>query len=336
MIDFSNILIDWYANNKRDLPWRHTNDPYKVWLSEIILQQTRVEQGMPYYSKFVNQFKTVNDLANAELDEVLKAWQGLGYYSRARNLHKAAQQVVEYYGGEFPNTYKELLKLKGVGDYTASAIASFCFKESTPVLDGNVYRFISRFYGVDTEINTPKALRQFKEILNQLIDVETPDIFNQSIMEFGAMHCKPKLALCESCIFDDKCFALSKNRVYDFPVKVKSKKSKDRYFNYLVCVDNEDVFFNKRIEKDIWSNLYEFPLVESKDLYQNEFINGVNVLKISKEYKHKLSHQNIWAKFYLVDKLPSIVKYDKIKVKSIDKYPVHRLMDKFLNVTDWV
>lgn len=335
MTNFNKILISWYKKNKRDLPWRDTIDPYKIWLSEIILQQTRVEQGMPYYFKFVSQFKTVNDLANADLDSVLKAWQGLGYYSRARNIHKAAQQVVNDYDGEFPKTYKELLKLKGVGDYTASAIASFCYKEITPVLDGNVYRFVSRLYGIETEINTPKAKREFKEVLNELIDKKHPDVFNQAIMEFGAMHCKPKLASCDSCVFSNSCYAFSQDKVYDYPNKAKSKKSKDRYFNYLVCLDKGNVYLNKRVEKDIWSNLYEFPLVESKEFYDGESLKGISIKNVSKQYKHILSHQNIWAKFYLVDSLSNSITADKVNINELTKYPVHRLLDKFLSDTDW-
>lgn len=336
MRDFSAILIEWYNNNKRELPWRDTINPYHIWLSEIIMQQTRVEQGLPYYLKFVNQFKTVNDLAEADIDDVLKAWQGLGYYSRARNLQAAAKQVVNDYKGVFPTTHKELLKLKGVGDYTASAIASFCFKESTPVLDGNVYRFISRLYGIKTEINTPKAVKEFKEVLHDLIDEKHPDTFNQAVMEFGALHCKPKQALCESCVFADKCYAFSKNEVYDFPVKAKAKKSKDRYFNYLIYINEGKTFVKKRTRKDIWNNLYEFPMVESKKDFDVESFSDMNVLEVSKTYKHILSHQNIWAKFYLVDNLSLNETAEEIEIENIGNFPVHRLLDKFLTDTNWL
>lgn len=336
MTNFANILIKWYNQNKRELPWRETQDPYKVWLSEIILQQTRVEQGMPYYKEFIKKFKTVKELAEADLDEVLKTWQGLGYYSRARNLHAAANQVINEFDGEFPSTYKELLKLKGVGDYTASAIASFCFKENTPVLDGNVYRFISRLYGIETTINSPKAVKEFKLVLNDLIDKNNPDLFNQAVMEFGATHCKPKLALCESCVFKDSCYAFSEDKVYSFPVKAKAKKSKDRYFNYLVYINDGEVFLHQREGQDIWSNLYEFPMVESKSFYEKEQQKGVSILKVSKYYKHILSHQNIWAKFYLVKTKPQLKNSLRAKIKEIDTYPVHRLLDKFLNDTEWL
>jgi A/G-specific adenine glycosylase len=334
------ILIDWYIVSRRDLPWRHTKEPYLIWLSEIILQQTRVEQGKPYYLAFVDNFPTVNELASADLNEVLKLWQGLGYYSRARNLHFTAQDIVNNMKGEFPRSYKGLLKLKGVGDYTASAIASFSYKEVVPVLDGNVYRFISRLYGISTEINTPKANKEFKEVLYELIDKNNPDIFNQSIMEFGALNCTPKKPLCDSCVFNDSCYALSHNKVFDFPVKAKSKKSINRYFNYLIYVNEGKIYIKKRIKKDIWSNLYEFPMIESEEVYLSEKVNATDTLNVSVSYKHILSHQNIFAKFYIVNSIPEELKNQdeiiEVALGDLEKYPIHRLLDKFLKETDWI
>lgn len=340
MNKFAGDLIEWYNINKRDLPWRNTISPYFVWLSEIILQQTRVEQGMPYYNNFIVNYPSVEDLAKADLDDVLKLWQGLGYYSRARNLHKTANEVAVNLNGNFPESYKELLKLKGVGDYTASAIASFCYKEPVPVLDGNVYRFIARLFGVYTEINTPKAKKEFKEILFNLIDKDRPDLFNQAIMEFGALHCTPKNPSCDDCVFNSSCHAHVNNVVLELPVKAKSKKSVNRYFNYFVCVQNDQVILKKRKEKDIWLNLYEFPMLESEEVFIKEEYDGSAFIAVTKQYKHILSHQNIWAKFYLVNEMPE--KFDRvdenieINISELDKYPIHRLLDKFLTETNWL
>lgn len=338
MNNFALILNAWYNNNKRELPWRNTKDPYFIWLSEIILQQTRVEQGLPYYKAFINSYPLVSELAEANLDDVLKLWQGLGYYSRARNLHATAKEIAFSRDGEFPDSYKELLKLKGVGDYTASAIASFCFKEPVPVLDGNVYRVISRLFGVYTAINSSKAKKEFKQILNELIDKSNPNLFNQAIMEFGALHCTPKNPSCGDCVFNDKCFAMANDVVSELPVKIKSKKSINRYFNYFVVISENKVLLKKRIEKDIWNNLYEFPMIESEEMFLSEESNKIGVEVVSEKYKHILSHQNIWAKFYLFKSVPIDLKEKsnlQINVSDIGNYPIHRLLDKFLEETDW-
>ena len=229
---FSKTLINWYSNNKRVLPWRKTNNPYYIWLSEIILQQTQVRQGLPYYEAFIANYPTIFDLANANESDVLKLWQGLGYYSRARNLHTTAKHIVYKLNGVFPNTYKELLKLKGVGDYTASAIASICFNEPTAVVDGNVYRVLSRYFGINTPINSSKGVKEFKNLAQQLIDIKKPAEFNQAIMEFGATLCKPKNPNCNICPFNNSCIAFNKSSINNLQVKIKSAKAKKKHFNF--------------------------------------------------------------------------------------------------------
>ena len=237
---FSLKILLWYQKNKRNLPWRKTKDPYRIWLSEIILQQTRVAQGLPYYERFIERFPTVRDLANAQENEVLKLWQGLGYYSRARNLHATAKIVVKEYKGEFPKTYKGLLKLKGVGDYTASAIASICFDIPEPVVDGNVYRVLARYYGVDIPINSSKGTRYFKELARKVMNTEQIRDYNQAIMEFGAIQCAPKNPDCTGCPLNDGCLALQQNQIGELPKKINKTKVRNRYFNYLVVVDPKD------------------------------------------------------------------------------------------------
>ena len=237
---FSKLLILWYIDHKRELPWRLTKNPYAIWISEIILQQTRVAQGLPYYNAFISTFPTINDLAKAPEEKVLKLWQGLGYYSRARNLHVTAKYISNNLKGEFPSNFKGLIQLKGVGDYTASAIASICFNEPTAVVDGNVYRVLSRYFGISTPINSTQGIKEFKNLAQELIDASQPGIYNQAIMEFGARHCKPKNPDCTSCIFNDKCVALQKRMVSELPVKLKKVTIKKCYYNYLVIQSKDD------------------------------------------------------------------------------------------------
>jgi A/G-specific adenine glycosylase len=338
---FINILFSWYTTNKRDLPFRHTSNPYYIWLSEIILQQTRVAQGLPYYEKFVNLFPIINDLAQAEENDVLNAWQGLGYYSRARNLHFTAKFVVNELNSEFPTSYIELIKLKGIGDYTASAIASFSSKEVVPVLDGNVYRFMSRMYGIETPINTPKAIKEFKVVLNELIDHKNPDIFNQAIIEFGALYCTPKSPDCVNCPFAENCFAFSSNRINDFPVKLKKKKSVERFLNFYLLKEKGSFYILKRESEAIWKNLYEFPNEESKELFDKEIIsNGlisfVSLKQVVGPFKHVLSHQNIHAKLFICE-LKNKIKHQEnwiiVDFKMLENYPIHRLMEKMIDKT---
>ncbi|WP_299112623.1 A/G-specific adenine glycosylase [uncultured Winogradskyella sp.] len=341
-MDFKNKLTYWYSINKRELPWRKTKNPYYIWLSEIILQQTQVKQGLPYYEAFVERYPTVFDLANASEQDILKLWQGLGYYSRARNLHTTAKHIAFELDGEFPDNYKDLLKLKGVGDYTASAIASIAFNEVTAVVDGNVYRVLSRFYGIDTPINSTVGIKAFKALATSSIDKKDPATFNQAIMEFGAKQCKPRSPDCSVCPLKDSCVALQKNLVNVLPVKLKKTKVTTKYFNFLVCIDqNKNTLLEKRIGKGIWQNLYQFPLIESeKSLSADEFqlldLKSTALSNLKFEYSlynemdkvHKLSHQHLYTKFWIieVDKLPK----QRISVESLVAYPTPVLISDFI------
>ncbi|WP_378186247.1 A/G-specific adenine glycosylase [Aquimarina sp. W85] len=346
-MEFGKKLIIWYLEHKRDMPWRQTKDPYSIWLSEIILQQTRVRQGLPYYLAFKSSFPTVFDLAAASEEKVLKLWQGLGYYSRARNLHFTAQYVVNEYNGIFPKDYNGLIKLKGIGDYTASAIASICYKEVVPVIDGNVYRVLSRIFGIETPINSSPALKEFKGLAAELIDRTSPDVFNQAIMEFGAIQCKPQSPDCTVCPFNDRCFAMQNNKVSVLPVKLKKLKIKKRYFNYIIFkLPDGKVMFQQRKNVGIWEGLYEFPLIESDKLQEatelqkeEAFLQLVTEqpfsLSIYKEEPiiHKLSHQHLYTRFYIVAlaKAP-ILKENQylISAETIHEYPVPVLIGNFI------
>lgn len=339
---FSNILINWYLQNQRELPWRKTKNPYFIWLSEIMLQQTRVAQGLSYYLKFTTTFPTVYDLAKADESTVLKMWQGLGYYSRARNLHFTAKHIVNELNGEFPSTFKEIIKLKGVGDYTASAIASICFNEPTAVVDGNVYRVLSRYFGIDTPINSSSGIKEFKKLAQTLIDESQPGTFNQAIMDFGAIQCKPKKPLCMFCPFAEGCVALQKNLIEKLPVKEKKIKVKKRYFNYIVVkTDDDKTILSERKGKGIWQGLYQFPLIEkdviinknqliSSKEFQDLFPEEATIsLHNKKEIVHKLSHQHLYTQFWIVETKQTIsASIDWISVK---KYPVPILIANFLD-----
>lgn len=342
-MEFSIELISWYKKNKRDLPWRETNDPYTIWLSEIILQQTRVNQGLSYFHKFIENYPKVENLAHAKEDEVLKLWQGLGYYSRARNLHAAAKSVVNDYNGIFPKTFNEILSLKGVGEYTASAIASFSYNLPYPVIDGNVYRVLSRIYGVKDAIDTGSGKKIFKQLAEELIDLKNAGIYNQSIMEFGALHCTPKQPKCESCPFKLECYALKNNVINELPRKEKKLKQKERFFNYLIIKDDSSVLIKKREQQDIWKGLYDFPLIESitalnKQSILDQIRNLVSpskftVINSSPSIKHLLSHQKILATFWLIE-VPLLTIYEKdfikIELKEINNYPVPKLIENYI------
>ena len=348
---FHKKLIQWYLRNKRDLPWRSTKNPYFIWLSEIMLQQTRVAQGLPYYEKFVNAFPKVEDLANASEEKILKLWQGLGYYSRARNLHFSAKVVAFEYHGIFPDTYKELLKLKGVGDYTASAIASICYDEATAVVDGNVYRVLSRYFGVATPINSTHGIREFKLLAQQLIDKTQPGTYNQAIMEFGARHCVPQNPDCNSCIFNDKCIALSTKSIGSLPVKLKKAKIRKRFFNYIVVnSEDEQTVLQQRTGKGIWMQLFEFPLVESdKDIDATELAKLEEYIYLAKELQiesltlfnekvviHKLSHQHLYTRFWIAEtKDLSIASTDLaiqgVPIEKVNDYAVPVLIENFIS-----
>ncbi len=340
---FSNILIPWYLQNKRELPWRNTMNPYQIWLSEIILQQTRVLQGLPYYLKFVEKYPKVADLANAREEDVLKLWQGLGYYSRARNLHATAKIVSEKMDGIFPNNYKDLLKLKGIGDYTASAIASISFNQPEAVVDGNVYRVLSRVFGISTPINTTAGQKKFKQLAQQLIDKKQPGTFNQAIMEFGARYCVPQNPDCGNCIFNDSCIAFQQKKVADLPVKIKAKPIKKRFFNYMVVLsENERTILQQRTGKGIWQKLYQFPLIETMEdvdlsLLKEQpqfqgFSEELNIDTISlfneKAVVHKLSHQHLYTRFWIVEVSEEID--STIPISEVKKYAVPVLIENFV------
>ncbi len=313
-MQFSNTLTTWYLQNKRDLPWRNTIEPYQIWLSEIMLQQTRVAQGLPYFLNFIDKFPTVFDLANATEETVLKNWQGLGYYSRARNLHATAKHIALDRNGKFPETFIELQKLKGVGEYTAAAIASFSFNEVVPVVDGNVYRVLARYFDIETDISSNPAKKEFFELASELISKKNPALFNQAIMEFGALQCVPKNPNCSVCVFNSSCAALQKKKMGKLPVKLKKTKIAKRYLNYIVTADQvENTEVLKRTEKGIWQNLYEFPFIETEKeasfeifvaALKNDFFKENNILSIEeineKSILHKLSHQHLNIKFWKV------------------------------------
>jgi A/G-specific adenine glycosylase len=309
-MDFPKLLTNWYLQNKRDLPWRATDEPYLIWLSEIILQQTRVSQGMPYFFAFSEAFPTVFDLAAADEEKVLKLWQGLGYYSRARNLHKTAQFIAFELNGNFPDNYDALLKLKGVGAYTAAAIASFSYNEPVPVVDGNVFRVLSRVFGVETDIASGSARKEFTALAKALMPDDRPALFNQAMMEFGALQCVPKSPDCPVCPMNSGCAALQQNIVAELPVKAKKNASRNRYFNYFVFSDeNGQTILRKRTGKGIWHNLYEFPLVETEaasDLPGLPIIDSPNEIVSVEDFRgsyvvHKLSHQNLHITFRKVN-----------------------------------
>lgn len=339
---FANKLISWYLGNRRDLPWRKTTDPYRIWLSEIILQQTRVAQGMPYYYRFIDAFPTVLDLAVASEGEVLKQWQGLGYYSRARNLHAAAKYVSNDLGGTFPSNYKDLIKLKGVGDYTASAVASFCYQEPVAVVDGNVFRVLSRIFGIDIPINSTEGKKRFKDLAQKLLDKQNPADFNQAVMEFGAIHCTPRRPLCHSCPFVEKCVAFNQDKISMLPVKLKKQKIKQRHFNYLVFVSKgKHTILEQRIGKGIWQGLYEFPLVETSSevttkalLREEEWLKYTSSPEVALDLfnespiVHKLSHQHIYTKFWIVNCEEVLGK--AVPFHALEKYPVPVLIEKFI------
>jgi len=341
---FSKRLIVWYLENRRELPWRNTTNPYNIWLSEIMLQQTRVAQGLPYYLKFCESFPKIENLANASEEEVLKLWQGLGYYSRARNLHTTAKYVSEELSGVFPTSYKELLKLKGVGDYTASAIASICYNEATAVVDGNVYRVLSRVFNIDTPINSTQGIKEFKLLAQQLIDSKIAGNYNQAIMEFGARYCMPQNPDCTNCIFNDKCLAFQKKKVKELPIKLKKTKTKNQYFNYIVMISEKNTtIINQRNQKGIWQQLYEFPLIETKSEIDYDQLVRLEAYKdLASKYEissislynetsivHKLSHRNLHTLFWIAE-VPQLSK-ESIDVDTVTEYPVPVLIQNFIS-----
>lgn len=324
-------LQDWYKAKQRDLPWRHSQDPYFIWLSEIILQQTRVDQGLPYYLKFTAAFPTVQDLANASQQEVLNLWQGLGYYSRGRNLHATAQQITRDFNGVFPDSHEGLLKLKGVGPYTAAAIASFAYNLPHAVVDGNVFRVLSRYFGVDLAINSPEGKRQFEALAGELLDRYNPALHNQAIMEFGALQCKPVSPNCAVCPVQESCMALLSNQVAQLPIKLKKVKVRKRFFVYHILANAQNqLAFQRRAPKDIWEGLFEFPLVEfdnSEDMHA--YLE--DKLVIGAKFQHVLTHQRIEAYFIKTSMKDSAkANYLMLDLMALEDHPIPRLIDKFL------
>ncbi len=350
MTHFSSIINHWYKKNKRDLPWRKTKDPYKIWISEIILQQTQISQGLNYYHRFIEQFPTVEFLASSPEDEVLKLWQGLGYYSRARNLHFTAKIIVNSYNSEFPTNYGQVLKLKGIGPYTAAAITSMAYGLPYPAVDGNVYRLLSRYFGIDIPIDSAIGKKHFSELAEQLLNTKDPGTHNQAMMEFGALQCIPVNPQCHLCPLIDSCSAFADKNIKTLPVKSKKTKQANRYFYYLLIEEGNSIYIQKRTNNDIWKNLYELPLIEtpsynsSKQLISGEefqsFFRGAdfNINNISKPLTHILSHQKITARLIYVHiktkiKFPSPLM--KVNKKDIHKFAVPRLIEKFFQELEW-
>jgi A/G-specific adenine glycosylase len=345
-MDFKEIIVKWYSENKRDLPWRNSDNPYFIWISEVILQQTRVAQGLSYYLRFTEAFPTLRSLAQADIDKVMKVWQGLGYYSRARNLQNGAKQIVADYNGIIPNTFEELLKIKGIGPYSAGAIASFAFKQVVPAIDGNVYRVLSRIYGVFSSSETASGKKEFFNLTMELIDHKQPDIFNQALLDFGALQCTPRNPNCQQCPFNDLCYAFRNNLVNQLPVKGKKIVSRDRFFHYVIIRYKESTFIQRREAGDIWTSLYEFPLIETNSPIGIEELTSLEewvnlfgkdeptILYISQPIKHLLSHQTLYNRFFIVEiNKPNYLlreNYIKIPTAAIQNYSVPKVIDNFL------
>lgn len=346
-MSFGYLIIKWYEEHKRDLPWRHTNDPYRIWVSEIILQQTRVEQGLAYYQRFVERFPDVGSLAGADEEEVMKVWQGLGYYSRARNMHHSAKTIVGENRSVFPASYEKLRKIRGVGDYSASAIASIAYGEPQPVVDGNVLRVVARFEGIKEPVNTTAAKKKVKEILTRYIDPLQPGIFNQAVMELGALICKPRQPLCPQCPVMDLCYSYHNEAYADLPIINKPKATTLRFFYYLIILSRQEkenfIWLKKRAGDDIWKNLYDFPLIETEKEVSTEAlemdrqwdeISGLHRLKagnVMDTVRYMLTHRELRVKFILIPSDDySHPGFLKVNIKDIHKYPVPRLIENFI------
>jgi A/G-specific adenine glycosylase len=346
---FTSKIIKWYDLNKRDLPWRNTKNPYFIWISEIILQQTRVSQGLPYYEKFVQAFPTVEALALAKEQEVLSLWQGLGYYSRARNMHACAQTVVDSFDSNFPDEFQQLLTLSGIGPYTAAAIASLAFEKATPVVDGNVYRVIARVFGIENNIAETKSFKLFYDLSLELIDTQQPGTYNQAVMEMGATICAPQNPQCDSCPLEEICFARKNKKQKELPVKIKKIRNRIRYFTYLVIELNDKIAMSQRNGKDIWQGLFEFYLIENKSskrideledgLLQKLMDEGETIVQEMSMPKHILSHQTIFSTFLKIKineepKWANMLNENKLVLYSqpeIEALPKSVLISKYLN-----
>ncbi len=347
-MDFSASITEWYALNRRDLPWRSTKDPYKIWLSEVILQQTRVNQGMSYYLKFIARFPHICDMAQAAEDEVLKLWQGLGYYSRARNLHHAAKEVCHQHAGVFPSTYEAIKSLKGVGEYTAAAIASFAFNLVHPVIDGNVYRVLSRYFGIETPIDSTEGKNYFRKLAETLISQEDPATYNQAIMEFGALQCVPKNPDCEQCVLRNSCVARARKWVDRLPVKARKTLVSERWLYYLVIEDKGIFYLKKRTGVAIWKNLFDFPLIESlSPLKRKEIEEKIRTTSWFEEdtpvithwsapWKHVLSHRILYAEFIHLKpgkKFKPEPFWIKSPARQMPEAAIPRLIERYLEET---
>ena len=342
-MNFTSTLTSWYSANKRNLPWRTSKIPYNIWLSEVILQQTQIKQGQPYYEAFLANYPSVQALAKASETEILNLWQGLGYYSRARNLHFTAKYISETLNGEFPKNYKSLLTLKGVGDYTASAIASICYEEAVAVVDGNVYRVLARHFGIDTPINSTEGIKQFKTLAKSLLPLSNFGDYNQAIMEFGSQQCKPQSPNCKECPLITSCNAYATGSVKILPVKLKKTKVTKKYFNFLVIdSDDQKTYLERRTEKGIWQQLYQFPLIETPfSMSEKEFLahlDGSDKINIHYEKAllfntsdiiHKLSHQELHVKFWILRTKNS--PENAVKWSDITSYPVPAVIERFIN-----
>ena len=344
---FCTPIHTWYSLNKRDLPWRTTRDPYLIWLSEIILQQTRIDQGLDYYNRFALEFPTVSDLASASEDQVLKLWQGLGYYSRARNLHFTAKYIQQQYHGIFPNDYKSILSLKGIGEYTAAAIASISFNLEYPAVDGNVYRVLSRYFGISTPIDSGSGKKTFYELAKELIKGNDPGMHNQALMEFGALQCTPKNPDCNSCPLNMQCYAFLNQKITELPAKQNKTKQRDRYFNYIVLLKENQTWLQKRTANDIWKNLYEFPVVETSEKTEIENLvreplfseitdaaGNLQIENISDWKIHILSHQRIHYRFIqirLTAENVGTANLVRVNKEDIFNFAVPRLLESYMN-----
>ena len=343
---FSKKITGWYQLHKRELPWRNTSDPYRIWLSEIILQQTRVNQGLDYYIKFTKEFPAIQKLASAREERVLRLWQGLGYYSRARNLHHTAKEICRKYKGHFPDSYENLIAFKGIGEYTAAAILSIAFNKPYPVVDGNVFRVLARVFGMSTPIDSLEGKKQFNVVAVELLDRNNPGTYNQALMEFGAMYCKPVNPDCRNCCLNHMCKAYQDDTVNHLPVKSKTIRPKKRYFNYLVSYQKGKVVIRKRTANDIWKNLYDFPLIETKkQLSEKKLLSSMEwkamtgegpcvIRYVSEEYRHVLTHQVLVARFWEVGLTnpPKAFFRETITVppRKLEKHAVPRLIEKYL------
>ena len=349
---FTKELMLWFDTHARDLPWKQNKDPYSIWLSEIILQQTRVDQGTPYYIKFINQYPTIKEFALADIDAIMHLWQGLGYYSRARNMHHTAQYIYKYLNGIFPSKYDDLLQLKGIGPYTAAAIMSFAYDKVYPVVDGNVIRVISRYFGITDYVDDPAIIKYIYELAHKLINRQKPGHYNQAIMDFGAGVCKPKIPKCDECIFQSRCEAYQFKKVDIIPSKSKKLKRRNRYFHYFILNDNGRTLIQKRQKKDIWQELYQFPLLESTTdglLTTQEIKSFLNTLDIytfdvnksdQPWYKQLLTHQFIRAKFYHINVNEAIIlkssSYYLVETKNFENFAFPKIINSYIESNDIV